>query len=91
MSKEKVISNTKSLPLLKLETLKLKRSQIADLPLQNFKVATISKRSHSLLKPNQPWVIVGFGVAVGLVIGIFMAFLIEAKQLRAKKIRSASP
>ena len=62
----------------------------ANLPLIKFKVATISKHSYSLVKPYQRWVIVGFGVAFGLFIGIVMAFLIEVKQLGAKEIASTS-
>ena len=62
----------------------------ADLPLLKFKVATISKKSYSLVKPYQTLVIVGFGVAFGLFISIVMAFLIDPKQLGAKETQSAS-
>jgi LPS O-antigen subunit length determinant protein (WzzB/FepE family) len=86
-SKAKKISNTKNLSI---EQLKLQRSQIADLPLLKFKVATISEHSYSLTRLYQPWVIVGYGVAFGLFISIFMAFLINLKQFGAKEIPSAS-
>jgi len=50
------------------------------LPLLKFKVATITNHSYSPLNPNQRLMIVGFGVAFGLFISIFMAFLIDPKQ-----------
>tara|TARA_Y100001934_G_scaffold95019_1_gene117231 strand:- start:351 stop:1502 length:1152 start_codon:yes stop_codon:yes gene_type:complete len=84
--KETEISNTKNLAI---EKLKLKRSQTADLPLLKFKVVTISKHSYSLVKPYQPWVIVGFGLAFGLFISIFMAYLMD-KPLKSKETPSAS-
>jgi len=59
--------------------LELKRLQTADLPLIKFKVAAIGEYSYSLIKPKQPWVIVGFGVALGLFISIFVGFLIDLK------------
>jgi len=64
---------------LSVEKAKLKRFQTAYLPLLKFKVVTIGKHSYSLVKPNQPWLIVGFGVVLGLFISIFMAFLIDLK------------
>ena len=85
--KEKELSNTKNLAI---EKLKLERSRTADLPLLKFKVVTISKHSYSPVTPNQTLMIVVFGVAFGLFISIFMAFLIDLKQLRAKEIPSAS-
>ena len=62
-----------------LAKLKLKKSQIPDLPLLKFKVVTIGKYGYSLTEPALPWMIVGFGVVFGLFISIFMAFLIDLK------------
>ncbi len=75
-SKEKEILNTKNLAK---KELKLKRYQTGDLSLLKAEVITISKYSYSLARPNQPWMIVGFGVAFGLFISIFMVFLIDLK------------
>ena len=86
-SKEKEISNTKKLAI---EKLKLERSRTADLPLLKFKVATIIKHSYDLVKPYQPRVIVGFGLAFGLFISIFVVYIIHLKQLKSKEIHSAS-
>ena len=86
-SKEKATSKTKNLSI---EKAKLKKFQTADLTLLKFKVVTIGKHNYSLVKPNQTLMIVVFGVAFGLFISIFMAFLIELKQLRAKEITSTS-
>jgi len=86
-SREKELPNTKNLAI---EKLKLQMSQIADLPLLKFKVATISEHSYALLKPYQPWAIVGFGLAFGLFISIFMAFLIDLTQLGAKETPTTS-
>jgi len=58
---------------------KLKRLQTADLTLQKFKVATISKPNYYLAQPYKHWMIVGFGVALGLFISIFMALLINLR------------
>jgi LPS O-antigen subunit length determinant protein (WzzB/FepE family) len=79
-SKKEEISESKNLIIKKLT---------ADLPLLKFKVVDITQ-SYSLINPNKPWVSVVFGVAFGLVIGIFMAFLIDLKKLRDKEIPSAS-
>jgi len=84
---QKEISKTKNLSIQKL---KLEKSQTAELPLLKFKVATIGKHSYSLAKPNQTWLIVAFGVAFGLFISIFMGFLSDLKQLKAKEVSSAS-
>ena len=86
-SQEEGISKTKNLSIQKI---KLEKDQTADLPLLKFKVVTIGKHSYSLVKPVQTLMIVAFGVAFGLFISIFMAFLIDQKQLRAKEIPSAS-
>ena len=86
-SKEKEISKNKNLSI---EQLKLKKSQTTDLLLLKFKIVTIGKHSYSLVKPNQTLMIIGFGVAFGLFISIFMAFLIDLKQLRAKEFTSSS-
>ena len=81
-SKKEEISEPKNLIIKKLTT---------DLPLLKFKVVAISKQGYSLVNPNKPWVIVALGVAFGLLIGIFMAFLMILKeQLRAEKIPSSS-
>ena len=72
------------------EKAKLKKFQTADLTLLKFKVVTIGKHSYFLVKPYQTFMIVVIGVAFGLFISIFMAFLIELKQLRAKEITSTS-
>ena len=72
------------------EKAKLKKFQTADLTLLKFKVVTIGKYNYSLVKPNQTFMIVVIGVAFGLFISIFMAFLIELKQLRTKEIGSTS-
>jgi LPS O-antigen subunit length determinant protein (WzzB/FepE family) len=97
-SKEKEISKTKKLSTSEEEILaknlsikkrKLERLQTADLPLLKFKVAAIGKHSYSLVKPNQSRVIVGFGVAFGLFISIFMAFLIESKNLEKGRVQLA--
>ena len=85
-SKEKEISNKN----LAIEKLKLERSRTADLPLLKFKVATIIKHSYDLVKPYQPRVIVGFGLAFGLFISIFVVYIIHLKQLKSKEIHSAS-
>jgi len=86
-SKKKEISNTKKLAI---EKLKLERSRTADLPLLKFKVATIIKHSYDLVKPYQPRMIVGFGLAFGLFISIFVVYIIHLKQLKSKEIHSAS-
>ena len=90
-SKEREIPNNKKLSIentknLSIKKLKFKRWQTADLPLPKFKIVAISEQRYSLAnKQNQPWVIVGFGVAFGLFISILMAFLIELKQSGAKE------
>jgi len=97
-SKEKEISKTKKLSTSKeeilvknltIEKIKLKRFQTADLPLLKFKVAAIGKHSYSLVKPNQSLVIVGLGVAFGLFISIFMAFLIERRNFEKGRVQLA--
>jgi len=72
------------------EKAKLKKFQTADLTLLKFKVVTIGKYNYYPVKPNQTFMIVVIGVAFGLFISIFMAFLIELKQLRTKEIGSTS-
>ena len=72
------------------EKAKLKNFQTADLTLLKFKVVTIGKYNYYPVKPNQTFMIVVIGVAFGLFISIFMAFLIELKQLRTKEIGSTS-
>ena len=96
-SKEEETLNTKNLPtesvgkfLISAKKLKLERSQTADLPLLKFKVVTLSKHSYTLRKPYQPWAIVGFGLAFGLFISIFMAYLTSLNQLGAKETRTTS-
>ena len=86
-SKEKATSKTKNLSI---EKAKLKKFQTADLTLLKFKVVTIGKYDYFLVKPNQTFKIIAFGVAFGLFISIFIAFLVELKQLRAKEIASIS-
>jgi hypothetical protein len=70
------LSKTKNL----LAKLKLKKSQIPDLPLLKFKVVAIGKYEYSLTEPALPWMIIGFGVVFGLFISIFMAYLIDLKK-----------
>ena len=68
--------NTKNL---KTKKFKLKRLQTANLSPLKFKVVSISEHSYYLVKPNQTFMIVAFGVAFGLFVSIFMAFLIDLK------------
>jgi len=86
-SKKEEIPDTKNLSI---EKAKLKKFQTDDLALLKFKVVTISKHSHSPVIPNQTLMIIGFGVTFGLFISIFMAFLIDLKQLRTKEFTSSS-
>jgi len=83
-SKNEENPSTKNLSFLSsIEKLKseLKRLQTVDLPpLLKFKVATISKPNYYLVQPYKHWAIVGFGVALGLFISIFMAFIIDLKK-----------
>jgi len=65
--------------------IKLERLQTVDVSLLKFKVVTIGAYNHAIAKPNQFRIIVGSGIAFGLFISIFMAFLIEQKQLGAKE------
>ena len=86
-SKKEPSSNIKKLFI---EKAKLKRFQTAELPLLKFKVVTIGEHSYALTKPYQSWIIIMFGVVFGLLISIVMAVCIDLKQLKAKKIPSAS-
>ena len=79
--------NTQELAINELE---LKQYQTADLSMLKFKVATISKNSYSLVRPKSN-VIIGLGVAFGLLISIIIVFLIAPKGLvRAKENPSTS-
>ena len=82
-AKKEELLNTKNLSI--EEEHKLESFQTADLPNQNFNVGVISKQNIVLVNPYQSIMIVGFGVVFGLFISIFMAFLIEQKQLGAKE------
>ena len=90
-SKEQEIPNNKKLSIennkkLSIKKLQLKRWQTTDLPLPKFKVTAISEQRYYLAnKQDQPWMIVGSGVAVGLFIGICIAFLIDLKQFSRPK------
>jgi len=73
-SKKEAISNTKNLAI---KERKLKRLQTADLPLLKFKIVTIGEYGYSLTNPGQFWIIVGSGIAFGLLISTIMALLIH--------------
>ena len=93
-SKEETPNNKNlSIDKLKLKGFQRKLAEtnrkLVDLPLLKLKVVTIGEYSYSLVEPNRPLLIVGLAVALGLLISIYIAVLIDQKQ-RAKEIPSAS-